>query len=216
MNAAVNNHLTVFTFAQGDHSTKAVIGLHGWTGDEQAILPLAKSVNIKNVKWYFPRAPYLADTGKGFTWFSGSDEKGWKYEKSWIGMDYLLGDIQREGFLLENIYMVGFSQGATMVMEYTMRLPLSLGGIVPIAGFIKNRQKLEQEANPASRETSVLLMHGDRDEIVHLKGSKMAYNFFSQRGNPVQLEIYSAAHKIPLKSSSLIRNFIEHGTSLKH
>ncbi len=216
MTAAVNDHLTVNTFEQEDHSTKAVIGLHGWTGDEQAFLPLAKSVNIKNVKWFFPRAPYLADAGGGFTWFSGSDEKGWKYEKSWKGMDYLLEDIQREGFLWENIYMVGFSQGATMVMEYTMRLPVSLGGIVPIAGFIKNHQKLEQEANSASRGTPVLLMHGDQDKIVHFEGSKKAYDFFSRRGNPVQLGIYSAAHKIPLKSSFMIRSFIGNGTSLKH
>ena len=57
----------------------AIIALHGWTGDQFVLEPVANMLKLGSVKWFFPRAPYFAPTPKkkGFTWFEGSDNKGW-------------------------------------------------------------------------------------------------------------------------------------------
>ncbi len=78
MTAAVNNKLITSTYCSSKQPTKIVIGLHGWTGNEHMFEPVAKMIKVHDTKWVFPRAPYVADTGKGYTWFSGNDEKGWE------------------------------------------------------------------------------------------------------------------------------------------
>ena len=35
------------------------------------------------------------------------------------------------------MYLLGFSQGACLAMEFMIRQEFSLGGIIPISGFIK-------------------------------------------------------------------------------
>ncbi len=208
MIAAANSKLVTRTYCSSDQPTKAIIGIHGWTGNEHVFEPVAKMMKIEDAKWFFPRAPYVSDSGKGYTWFSGSDEKGWEIAKTWTGMHQLLTDIQSEGFSPEHIFLVGFSQGASLSMEIAPRLPFAIGGIVPIAGFIKFMDILKTEATDQSRGTPVLLLHGRRDEVIPLGASEKAYDFFKQRGHAVHLASYDAAHKIPARINPLIRNFI--------
>ena len=208
MNAVVNTKLITRTFTTTDQTTKAIIAIHGWTGDEYVFEPVAKRMKIQNVKWFFPRAPYEADTGKGFSWFSGSDEKGWDIQKTWDGMQQLMADVQSEGFLPGDIFLMGFSQGACLSMEFALRLPFTLGGIIPIAGFIKFVDILKTEATQQSKKTPVLLLHGTQDEIIPFSASEKAFAFLKQLGHSVMLESYNATHKISMNTVPTIQNFI--------
>ena len=194
MTAAAKNKLITSTYCISKQPTKIVIGLHGWTGNEHMFEPVAKMIKVDDTKWVFPRAHYVADTGKGYTWFSGNDEKGWEIEKTWQGIDQLLNDIQSEGFSLKNIYLIGFSQGASLSMEIALRLPYSIGGIIPIAGFIKFMDILGKEATEESKETPILLLHGNQDQIIPVSASQKAYKFLQNRGHIVYLECYDAVH----------------------
>ena len=208
MTAAANSKLVTRTFSSSDQPTKALIGLHGWTGDEHVFEPVAKMMNIDDAQWFFPRAPYKADSGKGYSWFSGTDETGWDIEKTRVGIHQLLTDVRSNGFSPKNIFLIGFSQGASLAMEIALRLPFAIGGIVPIAGFIKFRDTLSNEATKESKATPVLLLHGNQDEIIHVIASEKAHDFFKERGNPVYFKRYDGGHKIPKRSGPIIKNFI--------
>ena len=208
MTASANSKLVTRTVSSSDQPTKAIIGLHGWTGDEHVFEPVAKMMNIDDAQWYFPRAPYKADSGKGYSWFSGTDETGWDIEKTRVGIHQLLADIRSEGFSPKNIFLIGFSQGASLAMEIALRLPFAIGGIVPIAGFIKYRDTLSHEAAKESKATPVLLLHGSQDEIIHVIASEKAHDFFKERGNPVYFKRYDGGHKIPKRTGPIIKSFI--------
>ena len=208
MTAAANSKLVTRTFSSSDQPTKAIIGLHGWTGDEHVFEPVAKVMNIDDAQWFFPRAPYKADSGKGYSWFSGTDETGWDIEKTRVGIHQLLADIRSEGFSPKNIFLIGFSQGASLAMEIALRLPFAIGGIVPIAGFIKFRDTLSNEATKESKATPVLLLHGSQDEIIHVIASEKAHDFFKERGNPVYFKRYDGGHKIPKRTGPIVKSFI--------
>ena len=208
MTAAANSKLVTRTFSSSDQPPKAIIGLHGWTGDEHVFEPVAKMMNIDDAQWFFPRAPYKADSGKGYSWFSGTDETGWDIEKTRVGIHQLLADIRSEGFSPKNIFLIGFSQGASLAMEIALRLPFAIGGIVPIAGFIKYRDTLSNEATKESKATPVLLLHGSQDEIIHVIASEKAHDFFKERGNPVYFKRYDGGHKIPKRTGPIIKSFI--------
>jgi phospholipase/carboxylesterase len=165
-------------------------------------------MNIDDAKWFFPRAPYKADSGKGYSWFSGTDETGWDIEKTRVGIHQLLTDIRSEGFSPKNIFLIGFSQGASLAMEIALRLPFAIGGIVPIAGFIKFKDALANEATEESKNTPVLLLHGNQDEIIHVTASEKAHEFFKERSNPVYFKRYDGGHKIPKRTGPIVNNFI--------
>ena len=208
MTAAANTKLVTRTFSSSDQPTKAIIGLHGWTGDEHVFEPVAKMMNIDDAQWFFPRAPYKADSGKGYSWFSGTDETGWDIEKTRVGIHQLLADVRSNGFSPKNIFLIGFSQGASLAMEIALRLPFAIGGIVPIAGFIKFRDTLSNEATKESKATPVLLLHGNQDEIIHVIASEKAHDFFKERGNPVYFKRYDGGHKIPKRTGPIVKSFI--------
>ena len=151
MHVVVRFELITRTFSNNDQSNKAIIGLHGWKGDEFVFEHVANIVKIDNAQWYFPRAPYKSESGSGFTWFQGSDKIGWEYEKTISGLKDLLIKINSYGFSNKDIYLVGFSQGACLALEFTLRLPYKIGGIIPIAGFIKFKERIKSEGTKESK-----------------------------------------------------------------
>ena len=209
MNAVVKFELTTRTFSHNSKSNKAIVGLHGWKGDEFVFEHVAKIIKIDNAQWYFPRAPYESESGSGFTWFHGSDKTGWEYEKTIAGLTDLLAKIISYGFSNKDIYLVGFSQGACLALEFALRLPYAIGGIIPIAGFIKFKEKVESEGTIESKGTPVLLLHGNQDKVIPVNASMTSQAILKERKNPVFLKTYDAGHKIPIKIAPIIKEFIQ-------
>ena len=208
MSVVVNFELITRTFSSNKDPNKAIIGLHGWKGDEFVFEQVAKILKIDDAQWHFPRAPYKSESGTGFTWFHGSDKIGWEYEKTISGLTDLFIKIKSSGFSNKDIYLVGFSQGACLALEFALRLPYAIGGIVPIAGFIKFKEKIKSEGTKESKETPVLLLHGNQDEIIPVSASITSNSILKERKNPVFLKTYDAGHKIPIKIAPIIKKFV--------
>jgi|TARA_B100000959_G_scaffold137825_2_gene144848 phospholipase/carboxylesterase len=201
--------LNINYYQDSDSPKRAVIGLHGWTGDEHAMVPVAKFMKLENTKWYIPRAPYKDDVGKGFTWFSGNDESGWKYEQTFALTNSLISQVLKDGFASKDIYLIGFSMGAGLCYHVALRLDFPIGGIIPIAGFIHNSDRLFNDATDISRQTPILILHGTEDEIVTVDKVQNAHDLLKEHGYCVRMETYKAPHKIPLRAGAIIKDFIK-------
>ncbi|MBT3216181.1 MAG: prolyl oligopeptidase family serine peptidase [Candidatus Marinimicrobia bacterium] len=186
----------------------AILALHGWSGDEDSMVPVAKTMRINDAAWYIPRAPYASSSGNGYTWFSGSDEEGWKYKKSFSLLNNLMSKIRDDGFSNDSIYLVGFSMGASLALEFALRVKYQIGGIIPIAGFIKDEVRLKSDATKASRTTPILILHGEKDDIVHPESGQKTYDFLSEQGYCVKLITFRGGHKIPFSAGEAINTFI--------
>jgi len=195
------------TFSTSDSPRKVVIAIHGWTGDVSSMEPVTRSLRLPDTKWVFPQAPYKSDKS-GFTWFDGNDETGWKYKDSFKIINSLIQDLVDQGFKYDEIFLLGFSQGACLAMEWIIRQPFSIGGAIPLAGFIKYKDRFKIDATLESKGTQILLIHGDKDEIIHPEESEKALKLFQSLGYNVNLHILSTGHKIPLSANNLIQQFI--------
>ena len=189
--------------------TRAVIGFHGWTGDENSMEPIAQSVKARSVKWFMPRAPYDADTGKGFTWFSGNDETGWEYEKTLHLIPKVFAYVSNESFLPEETFLAGFSMGAGLSILAGSRLPFSIGGIVAISGFVKNSEQFVSSMTKESLNTPILIIQGTGDEIVTPEKAEKTVQLLSDLGYNVRYELYDTGHKVPKEAMTVIKEFIE-------
>ena len=194
-------------FSTSKTPKQAVIAIHGWTGDVSSMESVGKMMSLKDTKWILPQAPYSAGP-KGFSWFDGSEEMGWKYQESFNILSHLIQDLKNEGFSNSDIFIISFSQGACLTMEFMIRQSFPLGGIIPIAGFIRYKKRVKQDATNASRDTPVLLLHGDRDKVILPEQSRISLKIFKDAGYKTELHIFSSGHKVPLQAKNLIKNFI--------
>jgi phospholipase/carboxylesterase len=195
------------TFSTSESPQKVVIAIHGWTGDVSSMEPVTKSLQLPDTKWVIPQAPYLSEK-KGYTWFDGNKETGYRYKESFSLILSLIQDLVNQGFRHQDIFLLGFSQGACLIMELMIRQPFSLAGIIPVAGFIRYKDQFKKDATSQSKSTKVLLIHGDRDKVIFPEESEKALKLFDELGYSVNFNLVSAGHKIPLKAKNLITDFI--------
>jgi len=210
----VSFELVTRTYSTSQKPMKAIIAIHGWKGDEYVFEQVAKLISLENSEWFFPRAPYRTDSDNGYSWFGGNDEDGWKFDKTFDGMNNLINKIQTSGYSTSNIFLIGFSQGACLAIDFALRLPFSIGGIISIAGFIKFKERFLKDATKESTRTAILLMHGNQDDVISVKAGKTTNDILVEKGYPIHFERYDAKHKIPLKKMNLINKFIKDPTSI--
>ena len=196
---------------ESNSSRIAVIGLHGWTGTEHSMVPVARSMKIQSAKWYIPRAPYKASTGQGHTWFSGSPEKGWEAKKTFNLLDTLVRDVMNDGFDPENIILFGFSMGGSLSLRYGLGMQFQLRGIIPVAAWVREPDELINSASMESKQTPILMIHGKDDSVVDHKKSITVATEMKNNGFSIHLEIVSGGHIISVYATNLIKQFIKTG-----
>ena len=199
--------MIIRSFSNSESPSKVLIALHGWTGDISSMEPVANAWALNDVKWILVQAPYIACDG-GFSWFDGNEDIGWKYQDSFDILTELISDLNDQGFPNNTIYLLGFSQGACLSMEFMIRQTFSLGGIIPIAGFIRYKKRFKKDILNKSRNTRVLLLHGKKDEVILPEQSKISLELFNDAGYKTQLHILPSRHKVPLQAKYLVEDFI--------
>ena len=200
--------MTYKSFSTSDNVKCAIIALHGWTGDVNSMIPIANGLNMDDTKWLFPQAPYNASEG-GYSWFDGEDDSLWNQNASFKILNTLIKELHQEGFQHRSIFLIGFSQGACLAIEFMIRQSFVLGGIIPVAGFIRYKKKFRREASTQSKKTPVLLIHGDKDRVIDPEQSVIAKELFRKCGYKVELKLFSTPHKFPFQGNMIIKNFIE-------
>ena len=185
----------------------AIIAIHGWKGNRSSMEHVANALNMKYAQWTFIQGPYVVSDNE-YSWFEGNKKEGWRYQESFDLLHKTILNLNKNGFPNSKIVLLGFSQGACLAMEFIIRQEFSLGGIIPIAGFIGQKNIFKNDIIDGAQDTPVLLIHGKRDEIVLPAESEIAFKIFSDAGFKVQLQTPSVGHKIPLQTKDIIEKFI--------
>tara|TARA_Y100001970_G_scaffold108805_1_gene135992 strand:- start:3028 stop:3591 length:564 start_codon:yes stop_codon:yes gene_type:complete len=184
-----------------------VIALHGWTGNSLSLRILNKIINSQNISWEFPQAPYKS--GKdGYSWFNGNKTEGWDNSESMALLRELISKKLSKRVKHKNIFILGFSQGGCMALELIKKQNFSLGGIITIGGFLRDKSSFSKNITKQSKKTPVLIIHGKKDEVIKPIESDIIKNQLTSLGFKTKLKKFPCAHKIPLESKDLISSFI--------
>ncbi|MFX9552017.1 hypothetical protein ABTO49_20715, partial [Acinetobacter baumannii] len=73
----------------------------------------------------------------------------------------LVEDIKQQGIAQENIYFLGFSQGACLTLEYVTRNAGRYGGIIALTGGLIGEQLINANYKGDFNNTPVLITTGD-------------------------------------------------------
>ncbi len=151
-----------------------VILLHGYGADGNDLFGLAGplSEHLPDTAFRAPNAPERSRVNPmGYQWFpipwldgSSEAERDTSFHRSAGLLDSYLGEaMAEEGVGPDRTALVAFSQGTMMSLYVAPRRAEPLAGIAGFSGRMVEGEALEREARS---KPPVLLVHGDRDEMI--------------------------------------------------
>lgn len=115
-----------------DENSRVLLMIHGRGGSAEDIMSLASHLNVKDFHVMAPQAtnnswyPYsfMAPVSANEPWLSSTMEL----------LKETVADLETKAVKKENLYLLGFSQGACVALEFAARNAAQYGGIVAFTG----------------------------------------------------------------------------------
>ena len=174
-----------------------VVFVHGYGADGADLLGLADPLgpHLPDTVFYAPDAPEAcAGNPFGRQWFSIPRFDGSTEVEAAVGMNKAADDLNafldarlaEEGLGPEALVLVGFSQGAMMSLHVAPRRDVPVAAVVAISGKLMRPGTLAMEMKV---RMPVLLIHGDRDEMVPFGEMQAAGNALVQNDFPTYAHV---------------------------
>ncbi len=193
----------------------AMILCHGYGGDGKDISLLANYWKNHLPKTIFicPNAPEECSVSPGgFQWFDLTNESEdqilAKSLVAEIKLNKLIEDVKTKHSLNSiDIGLAGFSQGCMISLQTGIKRKDKLKCILGYSGKIINIEHLKKNINS---RPEIMLMHGDKDEIVPVSFLLEAKDFFNKHDYLIKTKIFKECeHRIPTEGSSMGLEFIK-------
>jgi len=193
----------------------AVILCHGYGGDGKDISILANywRAHLPDTIFICPDAPEkCAASPTGFQWFDLMDQTPEQVlSKSLVAenkLNKLIDEVKEQNYLNANqIILGGFSQGCMIALQTGIKRKDKINSIIGYSGRIIDTNHLSKNINS---RPNIILMHGERDQIVTVDSFLEAKDFFGKNNYEIEAKIFkNCEHRIPTEGSSLGLQFIK-------
>lgn len=167
-----------------------VVFLHGYGADGRDLIDLGQQWQnwLPNVAFVSPHAPEPCGMSPmGRQWFPLTMRDPSERWRGVVGarpsLDAFLDEeLQRLNLTPDRLVLVGFSQGTMMALHTGLRRAISPAAILGYSGVLVGPEHLaEATGNP-----KILLVHGDRDEVIPLDALFMSADALGKAEIPCQ------------------------------
>ena len=180
-----------------------VIGLHGAGGDAGHMLPIFVDAGVPARFIYcVPQAPYAAD-GRGptgYLWFRGlpGARRTPTPETRRLTEEYVLSVVEavKRAYPVDErrVYLLGFSQGASVAFDVGIRHPEVFAGVIPIAGWLRPDEFGEDVLERARKQGRYLVVHSREDRTVAWEECERSTALLRSHGIDFSLLSYRGGH----------------------
>ena len=195
--------------------SKLVFILHGYGADANDLLSIAKYWQrfLPEIFFCLPNAPNICQiNSRGFEWFDlmQTDEKK-ILEESLVSLEKLKKFIDNKleilNLKLKDLFLVGFSQGTMMSIQYAISQKKEIAGVLGYSGKIFDYELLSQNLNSRPK---IKFLHGNIDEIIPVEEMYKAVDFLKLNKFNVDYKVYeNLSHAISPEGLSDGLNFIK-------
>jgi len=169
-------------------SKKAILLLHGRGATAESILSLADYLALADFSIFAPQAAQRTWYPYGFM---ASDEGNLSALNSSLQQVSLLFQFLIEnGKAPEQIYVLGFSQGACLSLEFAARNGQKLGGVVAFTGGLIGEKLEEKKYNGDFQGTPILLSSSAHDMHVPAQRINFSAQLLQKMGAEVSLKFF--------------------------
>ena len=169
-------------------SKQAIILLHGRGATAESILSLASYLDLSDFSIFAPQAAQRTWYPYGFM---ASDEGNLSALNSSLQQVSLLFQFLIEnGKAPEQIYVMGFSQGACLSLEFAARNGQKLGGVVAFTGGLIGEKLEEKKYSGDFQGTPILLSSSAHDKHVPAQRINDSAQLLQKMGAEVSLKFF--------------------------
>lgn len=170
-----------------EKASKALILLHGRGGSALDILSLAPELCDETFYIAAPQTPHNS-------WYPNSFMAEEKLNEPWLSASVAaikrLIDDTAQKIPKNQIYLLGFSQGACLALEVSARFATKYGGVIAFTGGLIGRGINPQKYEGNFEGTAVFIGNSDNDSHVPLVRSKQSKELMQKLGAVVTLRVY--------------------------
>ncbi len=186
--------------------------LHGFGSNEHDLMGLAPYLDAR-CTIASVRAVY--DLGFGYAWYylygmPGNLQHDDESRARSLEMltDYVASAPARFGTDPQQVYLLGFSQGAVMSLNVALTAPHLVAGVIALSGYLDDmvvpRVETEQLHN-----LHALIVHGTLDNLIPVAGSRKVHAFLRRTPAKVVYHEYPIDHGIHPDSLDVIGGWLK-------
>jgi phospholipase/carboxylesterase len=170
-------------------ATKVLVMIHGRGGSAPDILSLSSYLDVTDFALLAPQAT-------NNTWYPYSFMAPPAQNEPWLSsaLDLLKGivnEIMSNGITTENIYLLGFSQGACLTLEFVTRNADKYGGVVAFTGGLIGDKIYPENYKGDFKGTPIFIGTSDPDPHVPVERVYATSNILKNMNASVTEKVYS-------------------------
>lgn len=165
-----------------------MILIHGRGANPQSILSLTRHLELKDTAFIAPEAAH--NSWYPYSFLAPVEDNQPALDSALEAIHELATDLQARGFSAQNIFFLGFSQGACLTLEYVTRHAQRYGGIIAFTGGLIGKQLDMSYYKGNFSDTPVLITTGDPDPHVPVARVEETVRIMEMMHAKVTLKIY--------------------------
>ena len=171
-----------------DKANKVAIMIHGRGATAESIMSLKNHLNLDDFALIAPQA-------SGNTWYpysfmapDSSNEPA--FSNAIRTVDEIVNDLKSKGFTTDQIFLIGFSQGACLSLEYATQNAQKYGGVVAFTGGLIGENINPDKYKGDFNGTKVFIGSSQRDMHVPLFRIEDSAELIKERGGSIKTLIF--------------------------
>lgn len=169
-------------------AAKALIMIHGRGANAADILGLASHLNVSDYALLAPEAT-------NNTWYPNSFLAKPEQNEPWLSsalelVQDVVDKVTAQGISSENMYFLGFSQGACLTLEFVTRHAKKFGGIAAFTGGLIGDNLYTENYSGDFEDTPIFIGTGNPDPHVPIERVKETISILEKMNANVRLKVY--------------------------
>ena len=171
-----------------EQAKKAIIMLHGRGASAASILSLKDHLQLADYAIFAPQA--TQHSWYPYSFMAPVSNNQPALDSALQVIDELVNDIVQKGIARENIWFLGFSQGACLTLEYVTRNAHSYGGIIAFTGGLIGEKLINNNYKGDFNQAPVLVTTGDPDPHVPVSRVNESVGIIQSLNGNVTVKVY--------------------------
>ncbi|MBB6002765.1 alpha/beta hydrolase [Arcicella rosea] len=190
-----------------EKAKKAIVMIHGRGGSAQDIITLKEHLNLNEMAIFAPQASQRSWYPYSFMAPEAQNQPA--LDSALDVIDDLVKDIEKAGIPADSIYLLGFSQGACLTLEYLARNAQQYGGAVAFTGGLIGETLITERYKGDFESTPILISTGNPDPHVPLERVQESISILKNLNSNIHSQVFNGKqHSISLEEINLANQYI--------
>jgi phospholipase/carboxylesterase len=171
-----------------ESASKVAILIHGRGASGAGILSLKDHLKLDDFALLAPEA--AGNSWYPYSFMAPESSNEPSYSNAVTQLHETVQFLYSKGFQSEQIYFIGFSQGACLSLEFTARFAKKYGGVIAFTGGLIGEQVNPKKYSGSFDQTPIFIGSSKRDFHVPLERIKLSAELLGSMGADVKTLIF--------------------------